>query len=51
MRRRCGKIWALGTRDFLKRINTSVSLTYSFHKDSRVQLLDAMLYKPRASNP
>ncbi len=34
-----------GTRDFLKRVNTSVSLTYSFHKDSRVNLLDAMRFK------
>jgi len=35
-----------GTRDFLKRINTYVSLTYSIHRDSRVSLLDAMAYKP-----
>ena len=35
-----------GTRDYLKRINTSVALTYSFHKDSRVRLKDVMLYKP-----
>jgi hypothetical protein len=40
-----------GTRDFLKRVNTSVALTYSFHKDSRVRLLDAMRYKASGSNP
>jgi hypothetical protein len=40
-----------GTRDFLKRINTSVSLNYSFHKDSRVRLWDAMRYKPTAPTP
>ena len=39
-----------GTRDFLKRINTSVALIYSFHKDSRVNLLDAMIYKPSGAS-
>jgi hypothetical protein len=34
-----------GTQDFIKRINTSVSLTYDFHKDSRVRLGNAMRYK------
>jgi hypothetical protein len=29
----------------LKRVKTSVALTYNFHKDSRVKLLDAMKYK------
>ena len=39
-----------GTQDFLKRINTSLSLTYDFHKDSRVRLWDAMRYKSSASS-
>ncbi len=30
------------TYDFLKRINTKVALTYTFHKESRVNLWDAM---------
>jgi hypothetical protein len=34
-----------GPNDFIKRLNTSVQLTYTFHKDSRVRLLDAMAYK------
>ena len=38
-----------GTRDFIKRISTSVALTYTFHKDSRVNLWDAMHNKGEAA--
>lgn len=33
------------TQDFLKRLSTSVALTYTFHKDSRVRLWGAMMNK------
>jgi hypothetical protein len=40
-----------GAHDFLNRVNTSIALTYSFHKDSRVRFKDALRYKSPASAP